>query len=149
VRALVAIDGTESSFHAAARARTLLPAGTTIVLATVVPPQIDPNEGAGGFAGPVMTEEEAEREHTGQIVAADAALAEAARAIGPEPLEQHVVEGSPHEALAELATQLGVDLIVLGSHAHGLLERAFLGSEEDAILRASPASVLMIPPPHA
>ena len=148
MRALVGIDGSQSAVHAARRARELLPDGTSLVLVTVTPPPIDPNEGAGGFAGPTMTPEEAEHDYAGSVVVADAMLAETARQLGAEPFDQRVVSGVPAEALCALARELGVDVVVVGSHEKRRLERAVLGSTSRAIVRSSPVSVLIIPPPH-
>lgn len=148
MRALVAIDGSESALHALHRTRAIF-ADATLVLVCVVAPLVDPNEGAGGFAGPTMTPEEAERDHTAQVVAADATLAEAARSLGPEPLDQRVVVGSPADAIAALAAELAVDVVVIGSPGHSLLERAFTGSAGHSILHAAPTSVLIVPAPAA
>lgn len=149
MRALVAIDGFDSGLHAAQQARALLPSGTTLILAAVVAPPIDPNEGAGGFAGPTITPQDAERQHAGDVVAADAALAEVARALGPEPIEQRVVVGTPADALAALAAEQQIDLLVVGAHGHGIVSRALHVATDDSILRASPVSVMLVPPPHA
>ena len=39
-----------------------------------------------------------------------------------------------------------VDMAVLGTHGHGMLERALLGSVSSAVARAAGCPVLLIPP---
>ncbi len=55
-----------------------------------------------------------------------------------------VVEGNPkHEILAE-AEKMGADLIVVGSHGRGAIERFLLGSVSQAIALHARCSVLIV-----
>lgn len=53
------------------------------------------------------------------------------------------VEGDCVNALLNLATQRGADLIVVGSHGRGGLSRALLGSVAEGMLRRSVVPVLV------
>lgn len=53
--------------------------------------------------------------------------------------------GSPATAVLKEAKRLNTELIVVGSHGHGLLYEALLGSVSAGILRKSPIPVLVVP----
>ena len=59
-----------------------------------------------------------------------------------EPL---VAEGAAAAAVIALADQGGVELVVVGTHSKGRLERVLLGSVAEAIVRKAPCSVLTVP----
>jgi nucleotide-binding universal stress UspA family protein len=58
-----------------------------------------------------------------------------------------VVEGDPAAEILRQADELGVDLVVMGTHGKGLLEHAFLGSVAEKILHRIKIPVLTIPIP--
>ena len=58
------------------------------------------------------------------------------------------VQGPTVEKILDEAARLEVDLIVLGSHGHGALRRALLGSVSEGVLRAARCPVLIMPPPR-
>jgi nucleotide-binding universal stress UspA family protein len=67
-----------------------------------------------------------------------------ARAAHPEvPLTVTLVEGDAADVLTHAA--LDGDLIVLGSHRHGRVHHAALGSTIDACVRRAPCPVLVVP----
>jgi nucleotide-binding universal stress UspA family protein len=55
--------------------------------------------------------------------------------------------GVPHEEIAKVATEEGVDYIVIGTHGRGGLERAFLGSVADRVVRTAPCPVVTVREP--
>ena len=55
--------------------------------------------------------------------------------------------GRPAEALVQAAERLRADALVLGSHGKGAAVTSLLGSVSQAVVRASPRPVLVIPPP--
>jgi nucleotide-binding universal stress UspA family protein len=68
----------------------------------------------------------------------------AARRAHPGLLITGVVErGRPAAVLAERAQ--GAQLLVLGSHGHGRLFHATLGSTADAVVRTAPCPVVIVP----
>jgi nucleotide-binding universal stress UspA family protein len=57
-----------------------------------------------------------------------------------------VAEGEVSDAIAEQAKHFAADLVVMSTHARGPLGRFWLGSVADALVRAQPAPVLLVPP---
>jgi nucleotide-binding universal stress UspA family protein len=62
------------------------------------------------------------------------------------PVAAEAVPGAPAEALTGAATD--ADLLVLGSHGHGRLFHAVLGSVAEQCVRAGVCPVVVIPVPH-
>jgi nucleotide-binding universal stress UspA family protein len=61
------------------------------------------------------------------------------------PIELVVVEGKPFERILAIAEDRSMDLIVLNLQSKSRLERAFIGSTAERIVRLSPIPVLSIP----
>jgi nucleotide-binding universal stress UspA family protein len=61
--------------------------------------------------------------------------------------EAMVAEGPAAASIVALAEQTGVELIVVGTVSRRRLERVFLGSVADAVVRKAPCSVLTVPAP--
>lgn len=72
------------------------------------------------------------------------AMAEEVRADGLN-VTALLLRGSTVKALLAESDRLGVDLIVLGSHGHGLMYRVLLGSISQAVLQKSTIPVLLVP----
>lgn len=53
-----------------------------------------------------------------------------------------VMSGKPGVAIAELAEQIGADLIIIGSHRPGVQDY-FLGSTASRVVRRAPCAVLV------
>jgi nucleotide-binding universal stress UspA family protein len=86
-------------------------------------------------------EDEADRAH--RVIAKAVA---AANAFGISA-KGRVIGGNPDEALIAAAQQQGADLIVLGSHGRHGLQRLFLGSVAEGVVRKSPLPVLVVRTP--
>lgn len=56
-----------------------------------------------------------------------------------------LIEGPTLETLLEEAGRLEADVIVLGSHGHGALYRAIVGSFSEEVLRRARCPVLVVP----
>lgn len=56
-----------------------------------------------------------------------------------------LIQGPTVEAILERAEKLEADLIVVGSHGHGALYRALLGSISEGVVRKSKCPVLIVP----
>ena len=56
-----------------------------------------------------------------------------------------LLKGDAAELILEKARELDVDIIMMGSHGHGLLRKMLLGSVAEAVLRKAPCSVLIVP----
>ncbi|MGH7440334.1 MAG: universal stress protein, partial [Polyangiaceae bacterium] len=59
----------------------------------------------------------------------------------------HVVVGVPWQAISAAAESVGADLIVLGSHGYGGVDR-LLGTTAAKVVNHSPCSVLVVKEPH-
>ena len=59
-------------------------------------------------------------------------------------VHRHVLRGKPAARVVELATELGVELLVVGSAGRQGLERALLGSVAERIVRTAPCSVVCV-----
>jgi nucleotide-binding universal stress UspA family protein len=61
-------------------------------------------------------------------------------------VESRMLEGEPATALLDFAHREHCDLIALGGHAQGLMDRILLGSVRTQVLRGARCSVLLVPP---
>jgi len=141
MRYLVALDFSEITPRLLATTRRHARPGTDeIKLLHVAAP--DP-EFVGYDAGPqVVRDERAEqlREEHRQLEAYAAALqAEGYAAKG------FLIQGPTAESLLAKAEAWEIDLIVIGSHGHGLLYEVILGSVCQAVLKASHLPLLIVP----
>jgi nucleotide-binding universal stress UspA family protein len=56
-----------------------------------------------------------------------------------------LIRGSTVEKIAEEAERVDADLVVAGSHGHGVLHRALLGSVSEGLVRTLRRPVLIVP----
>jgi nucleotide-binding universal stress UspA family protein len=80
---------------------------------------------------------------------ADAALKQLAKLAGSQALDPArtataVVIGAPANEIVRYAEQHRADVVVLGSHGHGLVRRFLLGSVADKLVRQAPCAVLVV-----
>ena len=59
----------------------------------------------------------------------------------------HVYEGDPELEILHMADELGVDMIVMGSHSKGLSQYTFMGSVANKVLKRGRVPMLLVPPP--
>ncbi|MFD2255381.1 universal stress protein [Luteolibacter algae] len=69
----------------------------------------------------------------------------AARVINGVTPQTHLGDGSPLHVLEEKAKELHADLVVLGSHGHGVVASLLLGSVAEGMVRKSFVPTLVIP----
>jgi universal stress protein A len=86
--------------------------------------------------------EAAKREATAQL----SLIAEQMHANGLEA-EPILRAGNPYVEIVKAAEELGVDLIVIGSHGFAGLGRLLLGSTTDRVLQYAPCPVLVVKDP--
>ncbi|PWU19392.1 MAG: universal stress protein [Candidatus Rokuibacteriota bacterium] len=55
--------------------------------------------------------------------------------------------GVPHQEIIAVATDERADLVVIGTHGRGALERTLLGSVSDRVIRLAPCPVLSVRAP--
>lgn len=71
--------------------------------------------------------------------ASNLALAE-----GVEDVRDHLVAGSPHDAIVEFVESHGVDAVVMGTHDRRGIDRLLFESQTSKVLRTSPVPVLVV-----
>jgi nucleotide-binding universal stress UspA family protein len=96
------------------------------------------------FREGLMGARELERVFEGQREWARKALEERAAECRGQgvPTLARVVTGVPHQEIVETAGREGASFIVMGTHGRGALERFFLGSVADRVVRAAPCAVV-------
>ena len=112
--------------------------GAEVVLVHVVLDTPRFAEGAGGAdlrATLADAQRWAERE-VGERVSAARTAGVSARSV--------IRTGAPQQQILEVAAAEGADLIVIGTHGRGGLERALLGSVADHVIRLAPCPVLSV-----
>ena len=60
------------------------------------------------------------------------------------PVRTHLIEGSPSREIVDFAAEEDCDLIVMGTHGRGGIDRLLLGSVAERVVRGSPVPVLTV-----
>jgi nucleotide-binding universal stress UspA family protein len=134
---LLAVDGSEHALRAAKLAgdlaRTLKPEELRIVVAyDPVPSYLgDPNM---------------QKVIDSRLSEAQTILKAVQDAVGGVPCEVHteLLEGPPAEAIIDVATTRGSDLILMGSRGLGRLAGLVLGSQTQKVVSLAPCPVLIV-----
>jgi nucleotide-binding universal stress UspA family protein len=134
---LVAHDGSVDAEAALAHAIELArDQRACLTLLTVVPP---PHQ-AGNASIPVLPIEQADSRDF-----FSGALRSGAEKVPDDiGLRTQLLSGNPAETIMRVVREQGHDLVVMGSHGHGRLHRALLGSVSYRVLHDSPVPVLLI-----
>jgi nucleotide-binding universal stress UspA family protein len=74
----------------------------------------------------------------------EAALDAAAESAGDVPHERHLLEGGPSREITAYATRSDADLVVMGTHGRGGIDRILLGSVAERVVRSSSVPVLTV-----
>ncbi|MFB6084228.1 MAG: universal stress protein [Halorientalis sp.] len=92
---------------------------------------------SGGISPEVWDEAEHER--------AEAAVGDAVAAL-PDgvPVETHVVEGVPKTAILDAVDDIGVDLVIMGTHGRTGIDHYLIGSVAEKVVRKSPVPVMTV-----
>jgi nucleotide-binding universal stress UspA family protein len=154
MKVLVTTDGSDAAIRGAHRALELLQPGIEVVLAMVIPEREDPMMTASGFAGPLMTEEEATADFAESVEGGQAALQRTVDALNASELTEGdtlatrlIPSGDDAAgAIVTEAERTGADLIVIGSSGKGAWRRLFGGSVSEKVAREAPCPVLISPP---
>jgi nucleotide-binding universal stress UspA family protein len=134
---LLGVDGSEHALHAAETAADLARSMKSGILRIVV--AYDP---VPSYLGePNMQTVISARMKEAEII-----LKKAKDAIGEIPGEIHteILEGSPAEAILDVAKTRKSDLIVMGSRGLGRLSGALIGSQSQKVVQHAPCPVLIV-----
>ncbi len=133
---LIPTDGSDYSFYAASHAAYLAKeCGAKVYALSVV------NADLAFHAGIHYAESKAEMEAIGkEAVQKIKALCEENGVV----CEAMIVEGTPKEAIVDVADKINADCIVIGSIGMSALERVLIGSVSDGVLRHAKCPVLMV-----
>jgi nucleotide-binding universal stress UspA family protein len=147
VHVLLPTDGSDIALDATKRGLTLLAAATKVTLLSVVGDL--PADTGGGIEGPIYTPAQAEELQKSEERQAARAIADTRAAlegvVAPTAtIEQRVEMGDPAAIICTVARELGVDVIVVGSHGKGFLSRVLLGSVSEHVARHAPCPVLVV-----
>jgi nucleotide-binding universal stress UspA family protein len=61
----------------------------------------------------------------------------------------HVYEGDPELEILHMCDELGVDMLIMGTHSKKLSQYTFMGSVAKKVLRGGRIPMLLVPPPTA
>ena len=130
---LVGVDGSDESFAALEQARCLLAPGGRLTALTVCEERLAVH---AGFEAPRVAAE---------LHATARAAQERARELLADlpQSEATLAHGRPCESLLAAATELGAELIAVGSHEHSRPAAIVAGSVASEILHRAPQSVLL------
>ena len=146
---LLAIDGSEQSEMAVEElASQPFPAGSEVKIISVIePPYFQTSYPPGVVDVELYVEmEKNERERALRSVEEAADKLRAGEQSG-NLVTTKVLSGSPKREILEEADDFGADLIVVGSHGHGMFERFLLGSVSMAVALHAKCSVEIVRSP--
>ena len=148
MRILVAVDGSGHSEAAVDEiARRHLPSDSEVRVISVVEQPYFSGMGEGVDMSVYVEMEKTARERARAAVEKAAARLRADETSRRLSFTTEVLSGSPKAAIPEEAEAFGADLIVVGSHGHGMLERFLLGSVSQAVALHATCSVEIVRTP--
>ena len=136
-RILLAVDGSDHAINAARTAGELVRTMKADVLRIVIAYDPIPS---------YLGEPNFQQAIDARLKEANAILEAAVNAVGEVPIDVHteLIEGSPAEAILNVADTRQSDLIVMGSRGLGLLKGALLGSTSQKVISHAPCPVLIV-----
>jgi nucleotide-binding universal stress UspA family protein len=139
---LIASDGSDPAIRAAQRGFTLLGKPERITLLSVVShvPTIE----TAGVDGTMYSPETDQALWNAELDNANDELARTASSLHGTQIDKRVEVGDAATSICAVAEELGVDVIVVGSHGRTGLSRFFLGSTSEHVIRHAPCPVLVV-----
>ena len=134
---LLGVDGSAHALHAAKTAADLARNMKSDTLRIVV--AFDP-------VPPYLGEPNLQTAISARMKEADIILQKALEAVGeiPGEVRTEILEGSPAEAILDVANTRKVDLIVMGSRGIGRLKGLLIGSQSQKVVQHAPCPVLIV-----
>jgi nucleotide-binding universal stress UspA family protein len=144
VHVLIGTDGTALSVSAAQRGMAILGRPDRVTLLAVMSAISDIDD--GGFGGSTYSPREQEELRRLEVVKAHDEVARTAAGLTDAPIDSRIESGDDGVAstICDVAGELGVDVIVVGSHARGGLGLLLLGSVSEHVVRHAPCPVLVV-----
>jgi nucleotide-binding universal stress UspA family protein len=134
---LLGVDGSKNALHAAKAAGDMARNMNSEILRIVVAFEPVP---------PYLGEPNLQVAISARLQEAEEILEKALEIVGEIPGEVHteILEGSPAEAILDVANTRKSDLIVMGSRGLGRLAGALLGSQSQKVVQHAPCPVLIV-----
>ena len=142
---LLTTDGSDLATAAMVRGVQLLGREHQFLALAVVPPVFAPSASVGPMdTHPVVIDAQLEDEmEATDRVESNVELAELIEVL--EVSAEAIVEtGEPGPTICEVAARVRADVVVLGSHGHGWLQRVLIGSVSHHVLHHAPCPVLVM-----
>jgi len=136
-KVLLAVDGSEHALHSARTAADLARVMHSTEFRIVV---------AYDSIPPYLGEPNMQYAIDARMEESKAIMQKAIEAVGNIPCEIHTefIEGSPAEAIIDVAVTRKSDVIVIGSRGHGTLAGLLLGSTSQKVVAHAPCPVLIV-----
>ena len=136
-KVLLAVDGSDHALHAARTAADLARTMKIREFRIVV---------AYDFIPPYLGEPNLQQAIDARMEAAKVIMQKTIETVGNVSCEIHTefIEGSPAEAIIDVATTRKSDVIVMGSRGHGTLVGLLLGSTSQKVVAHAPCPVLIV-----
>jgi nucleotide-binding universal stress UspA family protein len=142
VHVLIASDGSDLSVHAARKGFSLLGKPERVTLLSVV--SAIPMTDAAGFEGVAYSPEAEQALWNAELEGANEELARTAEALSGTTVDKRAEVGDAATTICRVAQELGVDVVVVGSHGRTGVSRLFLGSTSEHVVRHAPCPVLVV-----
>ena len=139
---LIASDGSELAVRAAQRGLELLGRPERLTLLSVVSHM--PTMDTSGAEGVMYSPETDQALLNVELDHANDELAQTAHALHDITVDKRVEIGDAATTICDVAAELGVDVIVVGSHGRRGISRLFLGSTSEHVVRNAPCPVLVV-----
>ena len=139
---LVGTDGSEFAVSVARRGVSLLARPDQVTVLTVITRV--PTDLADDWENSFEWPDEQDVQWHAQIAQAKAALGRTAAALSGLHVEERIEGGDVAPTICEVARELGVDAIVVGSHTRGVVGRLVAGSVSEHVVRRAPCPVLVV-----
>src|SRR5580692_8866558 len=143
IKIIMATNGSENAIDAARRSMELLNPSAQIAVVMVIPEHEDPQDDAGGFEGPVITDKEADEDWKKWNAQGQSALDRTAAVLGPDTEVRLVPDDeSTGAAVVRVAHEMGADVLVIGSSGKNWLRRLVGSSVSDYVAHHAPCPVM-------
>lgn len=142
---LLSTDGSDLATAAMVRGVELMGKDREFLALTVVATPLVPATGVAPMdTHPTIVDPEQEaRAEQANLNETDEELARLVRLLGVAAATRAEV-GEPGMTICDVASEVGADVVVLGSHGHGWLQRVLLGSVSHYVLQHAPCPVLVM-----